>query len=145
MLSLRVPCSLEYRDIVIRFVAAACKLAQKGAGARGGAATLDDDFDDHVISAVGEAFNNVVLHGDNGSSDVEIEVQLKPDRLTIRLLDFGEPFDISAVPAPDLDQLPESGMGLYIIRACMTEVAYEPGRPNVLSMTRHNRMGERVA
>lgn len=137
MLSLKVPCSLEYRDVAMRFVAAACKLVQ--VRAHGNGVRPDGEFDDHVISAVGEAFNNVVLHGDKGQSDVEIDVRLEADRLTVRLLDFGTPFDIGAVPAPVLEALPESGMGLYIIRACMNEVTYEPGRPNVLSMTRHNR------
>jgi serine/threonine-protein kinase RsbW len=136
VLSLKVPCSLEYRDIAMRFVAAACKLAHaKAATAEN---RPDDQFDDHVISAVGEAFNNVVLHG-NGASDVEIEIRLAGDHLTVRMLDRGAPFDISAVPAPDLAALPECGMGLFIIRACMDDVAYEPGSPNVLSMTRHNR------
>jgi serine/threonine-protein kinase RsbW len=141
VLSLKVPGSLEYRDLAMRFVAAACRLAQVRAVSAAEARRPDDEFDDHVISAVGEAFNNAVLHGDGGESDVEIEIQLAADRLTVRLLDFGSSFDLAAVPTPDLDRLPESGMGLYIIRACMNEVTYEPGRPNVLSMTRHNRLG----
>ena len=45
--------------------------------------------------------------------------------------------------SPDLDALPESGMGIYIIKSFMDEVTYRssdrPGAPNVLSMTKHFR------
>ena len=36
-----------------------------------------------------------------------------------------------------LDALPESGLGLFIIRSFMDEVKYVPGSPNVLSMTKY--------
>jgi serine/threonine-protein kinase RsbW len=142
MIRLKVPCSLEYRDLAMRLVAAACKLAQaqKLDGVTGG--WQDPDFDDHVISAFGEAFNNVVLHGANpDGSELEVEIEPYPDHLTIRLLDYGRSFDMSSVPIPDLEKLHESGMGLYIIRTCMDDVAYEPGRPNVLTMTRYDGRG----
>ena len=69
-----------------------------------------------------------------------------PDRLTIRLRDFGAPFDFSAVPEPDLERLPESGLGVHIVKSWMDEVSYERGdggerrAANVLSMTK--RLGD---
>src|SRR5262249_18050932 len=97
----------------------------------------DSDFDDQVISAFGEAFNNAVIHsyGPSGG-DLEIEVDAATDRLVIRLLDFGRPFDMGQVPSPDLDSLPESGLGIFIMRSCMDDVTYPSGAPNVLSMTK---------
>jgi serine/threonine-protein kinase RsbW len=140
MIRLKVPCSLEYRDLAMRTVAAGCKLvrAQK-LDAATGRWQPDYEFDDHVISAFGEAFNNVVIHGDNPvGSELEVELDARAGQLTIRLMDYGKSFDISSVPVPDLDALPESGMGLFIIRSCMDDVSYAPGRPNVLTMTRYD-------
>ncbi len=48
------------------------------------------------------------------------------------MLDDGVSFDPAAVPVPDLDGLPESGMGLYIIRSFVDDLSYEPGPPNAL-------------
>ena len=118
---------MEYRELAMRFVTSVCKLVE----ARNGA------FHDQVISAFGEAFNNAVLHsyGTKGG-ELQIEVEPSRDRLTIRLIDYGRAFDPDTVPAPDLDNLPESGLGLFIMRSCMDDVTYTPGNPNVLSMTK---------
>lgn len=140
MVSLKVPCKLEYRDMVLRVVAASCKLVRPRRATDTGPA----EFDDQVVTAAGEAFTNVVLHGDNpAGAEVEIEIELEVDRLTVRLKDHGKPFDLNAVAPPDLDRVPESGLGVHIMKSWMDEVSYERGRedhPNVLSMSR--RLGE---
>jgi serine/threonine-protein kinase RsbW len=130
VIRLRVPGALEYRDLAIRAVAAACKLVGAPDGHR--------EFDDQVVSAFGEAFNNAALHSYKGRApgDVEIEMEISADTITLRLFDFGNSFDIQSVPEPDLDELPESGMGIYIIKSFMDEVSYQAGSPNVLRMTK---------
>jgi serine/threonine-protein kinase RsbW len=134
VIRLRVPGALKYRDLAVRAVAAACKLV--GDDDSGGRAHRE--FDDQVVSAFGEAFNNAAQHGYRGREvgDVEIEIELAAQAITIRLYDFGNSYDWKSVPAPDLEQLPESGMGLFIIRSFMDEVDYRAGAPNVLSMTK---------
>ena len=142
MIRLRVPGSLRYRDLAIRVVAAACKLVgrddppdEDGDEDRGEA--RDPDFDAAVVSAFGEAFNNVAIHSYRGSKgDLEVEIEIEGDRITIRLIDFGLTFDPMKVPEPDLDSLPESGMGIYIMRSFMDDVRYQSGSPNVLSLTK---------
>jgi anti-sigma B factor antagonist len=141
VIRLKVPCKLEYRDMALRVVESACRLVRPRRSADLGQA--DQDFGDQVVTGFGEAFTNVVRHGGSPPpADVEIEIELFPDRLTIRLMDHGEPFELASVPAPDLDQLPESGLGVHIMRSWMDEVTYqrgEPGaspRPNVLSLTK---------
>lgn len=141
VIRLKVPCSLEYRDLAVRLVAGACKVLRErrahSAGPRQGAA----DLDDRVVSAFGEAFSNAVLHGGAGAgADLEIEIEPRDDRLVIRMMDRGVPFEPSAVPPPRLEALPESGLGVYIIRSSVDHVSYEPGAagaPNVLSLTKH--------
>jgi serine/threonine-protein kinase RsbW len=134
VIRLRVPGALKYRDLAVRAVAAACKLV----GPRDGDARKGHEFDDQVISAFGEAFNNAAIHSyrDRPLGDVDIEIDLGAEHITIRVIDHGNSFDFSDVPEPDLDTLPESGLGIFIIRSFMDEVKYQAGAPNVLSMTK---------
>jgi serine/threonine-protein kinase RsbW len=134
---LRMPGTLAYRDLAVRAVQSACKLVG------GGASRLDPDFDDHVVSAFGEAFNNIALHAFRGRpiGDVQIEIDISSDAMTIRMIDEGHSFDLAAVPEPDFDELPETGMGVYIIRSFMDHVAYHTGVSNVLTMTKLLRRG----
>ena len=122
---------LQHRDLVLRSVAAACKLVN----ARPNSAWTD--FRTQVVTAVGEAFNNVVLHSYEGQDEgiVEIEIQTRPDHISIELRDWGASFDPEAVPLPDFESLPESGFGIYIIKTLM-EIQYKAGRPNVLTLSK---------
>jgi serine/threonine-protein kinase RsbW len=123
---------LQHRDLVLRSVAAACKLVN----ARTDNAAWND-FRTQVVTAVGEAFNNVVLHSYEGRDEgiVEIEIQTRPDHICVELRDWGESFDPGAVPSPDFDSLPESGLGIFIIKSLMN-IHYTPGHPNVLSLSK---------
>lgn len=135
---LKVPCSLEYQEMAMGLVAGACRLVRLRSNDPSAAERhADEYFEQHVISSFGEAFSNIVLHGGNpGGADIEIEIETYAHHVTIRLLDQGKPFEISSVPTPDLEELPESGLGVYIMRSLMGNVSYDPGTPNVLSMTK---------
>jgi serine/threonine-protein kinase RsbW len=138
MIRLRVPGALKYRDLAVRAVAAACKLVGSTDSHSSGPIRTNRDFDDQVVSAFGEAFNNAALHSYRGRPDghVEIEIDVGSESITLRILDYGAGFDIGDVPEPDLDSLPESGLGIFIIKSFMDEVSYTAGAPNVLSMTK---------
>lgn len=128
---------MRYRDLAVRVVGAACKLVGSSAG-DSGPLRLNNDFDHQVVSAFGEAFNNAAIHSYRGEiGDVDMEIDVGEDRITIRMRDWGPSFLLDDVPEPDLDALPESGLGLFIIRSFMDDVQYRPGSPNVLSMTKH--------
>jgi serine/threonine-protein kinase RsbW len=133
LIRLQIPGSLEFRDLAVRVVAAACKLI------RAGDPMLRSAFDDQVISAFGEAFNNAAIHSYRGRQvgTIEIEIEVATDHITLRIADYGQSFDPTQVAEPDLDALPESGLGLYIMRSFMDSVFYTAGAPNVLSMTKH--------
>lgn len=145
MIRLKVPCSLEYRDVALRVVAGACKIVRPRRDTDPRPA--EADFDDQVVTSFGEAFTNVVVHGGSPpGAEVELEIETHADRLTIRLMDHGKPFELAAVPPPDLDGLPEHGMGVHIMKSWMDEVKYEGAAPgatpgtNTLSMTK--RLGD---
>lgn len=105
-----------------------------------------------VVSAVGEAFNNIVLHGYTSRSEairsaairseairregsIDLRIQTRRGHIRIELRDWGSGFDPTGVPPPAFDTLPESGLGLYIMQSFM-EMAYRSGRPNLLTLSK---------
>jgi len=96
------------------------------------------DFEVDVISAFGEAFNNIAVHGFRGLAPqpIQIDVNWNDEQLVITCVDLGHAFDPESVALPDLDDLPEHGMGLFLMRTCMDEVDYRPGPPNVLRLVK---------
>jgi serine/threonine-protein kinase RsbW len=126
---------LQHRDIVLRSVAAACKLVRKDPDQTAGAEW--HQFQMQVVTAVSEAFNNIVLHAYAGREDgiIEMDIRTSHNQISVELRDFGDSFDPTSVPMPDLDCLPESGMGIFIIRE-LVDVSYRPGRPNVLVLSK---------
>jgi serine/threonine-protein kinase RsbW len=99
---------------------------------------------DELVSALNEAFNNVVLHAyrDRKDGRVEVVLQFDDDAAVIELSDRGISFDLHAVPPPPHpdERLSEGGYGLHIIRSLMSEVSYyQDGERNVLRMTRQLR------
>lgn len=128
-----LPARLEYRDAARAFLNHLClQMAEQH----------------HIISAFVEAFNNSVLHayegGPPGAISVEVFVSEKILRLVVT--DEGRPFEPGDVPEPDLDALPEGGLGLFIIESFMDKVQYHrvEGR-NVLSMEKHIGKASEVA
>ena len=132
-IGLRVPGALAYRYLAIRLVSTACKMAL-GSDADGDTS----DFEPEVVSAFGEAFNNVAVHGYGGAEPgpVHIEVDWDAQKLIITMTDSGRAFDPAGVTPPRLEELPERGMGLFIMTSCMDEVDYQPGPPNVLRLAK---------
>jgi serine/threonine-protein kinase RsbW len=126
---------VQHRDIVLRAVAAACKLVRDQPGKPGD--TDWNEFRMEVVTAVSEAFNNIVLHAYAGRDDgiIEMNIRTRRNYISVELRDFGDSFDPDRIPEPDLDRLPESGLGMFIIKELM-EVSYRPGRPNVLTLSK---------
>jgi serine/threonine-protein kinase RsbW len=130
-----VPGEIAYRHVVLRAVAALCKVAsERVSGRRAPAGALTQQ----VVSAVGEAFNNIVLHcyRDRESDIVRVRMRIQANILHVTVEDFGSSFDPATAPLPDLEALPESGLGIFIMRSLMDEVSYRPGRPNVLTLSK---------
>jgi serine/threonine-protein kinase RsbW len=126
--TLRFPAALAYRPVAIALVSA---LVQQVEGA-------DRDFRNEIVTAFGEAFNNIVIHGYRGRSDgmLEVEAEMTADRMTLRLVDTGQNVDFNDVEPPDLDSMPESGMGVFMIHSLVDDVQYRAGPPNVLTLTK---------
>jgi serine/threonine-protein kinase RsbW len=145
MVRLSVPGTLRYRDVVLHVVASACRAlrparVEKQKAIREGEGP---DFEAQLLSAVSEAFNNVAIHAyrDRSAGPVDVEIEAANDGVIIRIADHGEGYDPVEQPLPDLSELPESNMGLYIMRSCMDRVSYRrgagPNQPNVLTLFKH--------
>jgi serine/threonine-protein kinase RsbW len=131
VISLEVPGILECRDMVLRTVSAACKLVIPNPRMR-----RFSEFTAHLVSAVGEAYNNIVLHGYAGREpdSIQIRIESRPDSVQVVLKDTGMSYDPAQAPPPDLDSLPESGLGVFIMRSFVDEISYVAGRPNLLTL-----------
>jgi len=79
-----------------------------------------------------EALNNVIKHAYKGDStkSINIDVKINGKELQIKITDTGLPHKNFSKPKlefdpNDIENLPEGGMGLYIIDQLMDEIFYE--------------------
>ena len=76
-----------------------------------------------VQLAVDEACTNIIEHAYAGDTDEPIKVNCyrAGDELTFHIRDWGEPFDPTAVPLPDLNATPferqKGGLGVFLHRS----------------------------
>lgn len=150
---LTLPGTLAYRAVAVRVVAEACRLVSAPIRDDETPAPLDPTsgydlrhpFDAEFVSAFAEIFNNIAIHAYQRRGGGEVELALSVDTagaaLTLEIRDHGAAFDIGAVASPDLDALPEGGMGIHIARALLDEVDYEPGPPNLWRLVKRLRAG----
>ena len=129
----RLKASLAHRSLAIDLVSTLVQHVK----------TADREFRNAIVTAFGEAFNNVVIHGYRGRTDgmLDVEAELGADHMTLRLIDDGAQADLSGVKPPKLDTLPEGGLGIFMIHALVDEVVYNSGTPNVLSLTKRTGSG----
>jgi serine/threonine-protein kinase RsbW len=114
------------------------------------ALVLDQTACNEVELAVVEAVNNCIEHAyrqDDGHQ-VKVTLEIGAEAVEIDVEDEGEPLDrelvdkikadgLSFDPA-DMDNLPEGGMGWFLINSMMDEVHYDSaGGRNVLSMIKN--------
>lgn len=80
--------------------------------------------------ALEEALTNAFKHGNAGDPDkqVVLECRVDDERVEIEVEDEGPGFDWQGLPDPTADenlQVP-TGRGIFLMRAYMSEVAFEP-------------------
>lgn len=94
-----------------------------------------------VQLAVEEALVNVIRYAYQGKEgEVELQGEIADDqRLVIKILDNGTPFDVCTVPHPDIScgirDRKIGGLGIYLIHKMVDELCYRrEGDRNVLTM-----------
>lgn len=88
-----------------------------------------DDVEDIKV-AVGEACNNAVLHGKSPEEVFEIQFEVQAGRMIIEVRDNGNGFDLDEYQAPELGELKENGLGIFIMKTLMDEVDFIPVQNN---------------
>ncbi len=88
-----------------------------------------DDVEDIKV-AVGEACNNAVLHGKSPEEVFEIQFEIQAGRMIIEVRDNGNGFDMDEYQAPELGELKENGLGIFIMKTLMDEVDFIPVENN---------------
>ena len=90
---------------------------------------LPSTFAYNLQLAIDEAIVNVITHAyqDDPEGRVELTFEIWEDRLITHIQDWGQSFDPSSVPEPDLDHPQDHGYGVYLIRSLSDQVIYEPG------------------
>ncbi|WIJ23780.1 ATP-binding protein [Devosia sp. RR2S18] len=122
--SLQIDSDLDSVELVAKAVRALCS------------DKLGEDMLADVELSVVEAINNVIKHGYRGEKGlpVEVKISIKSDRVVLDIFDEAPPMPGSLLE-PDtaalfdfnpenLDELPEGGMGLSLIKMTMDEISY---------------------
>lgn len=93
--------------------------------------TMNEEFLYQVELCLDEAVSNVIIHAyqSEAGHEVEVWVILGEERMTIKIIDSGKkntytaPLELQYDPN-DLNSLPESGYGCFLINKLMDEVLY---------------------
>ena len=95
-----------------------------------------DDIEDLKV-AISEACTNAIKH--SLEDRFTIIYTMIENGLTIEIIDNGNGYDTSSINEPDIENLKESGMGLFIIEALMDEVKIESkeGNGTSIKMTKY--------
>ncbi len=89
--------------------------------------------------AISEAVTNSVKHQRSlsRSSKIVVEIEISRTEMTVAVMDSNPHFDITQIPAPELDAHPENGYGIYIMRKIMDRVeSRRENGWNILIMTK---------
>ena len=105
------------------------------------AVALDEQH--RIMIVLEELITNLAKYGyrDRPAGVAEVRLQLEESRLTLEVVDDGDPFDPLNEPPPDFDAPLEArelgGLGIHIMRALADEVSYRrAGERNVLQLMR---------
>ncbi len=136
MQSVRFAAKFEHLDEIREFV---------GGIARQGGFSDKDVY--NIQLATDEAASNMIEHSYENIPDgvIDLSCGMEGDQIRIVLIDYGEPFDPSAIPLPDLkadlSDRKIGGLGIFLMRKLMDEVHYEPkpDKSNVLTMIKRKR------
>lgn len=96
-----------------------------------GQAGIDDQTCYDLQLAVDEACTNIITHGYAGMNPgtIILSMEIFSDQVRLTITDFGQPFEPSETPAPDLQAIMEdqedSGFGLFFIYQTMDDIQYQ--------------------
>ncbi len=98
-----------------------------------------------IVLAVDEVVTNVIAYsyGPGTTETLELDLIPRSDGLAVTVTDYGPPFNFEAksriYDGHATEDMPEGGIGLFLVRQYMDEVRYEPDTyaGNVVTMVKH--------
>jgi serine/threonine-protein kinase RsbW len=121
------------------------RVLRAAVGQVGHLAGLTPQAVDHLKLAVDEACANIIVHGYGGKPGQPIvaTLYLYPNRLEVRLRDFGTKVPPDSIRPLEPNVSRPGGLGVYLIHSCMDEVVYESaeGEGMVLRLVKYLREG----
>ncbi len=84
----------------------------------------------NLLLAVGELCANSIQHAyeGKGGQPIHVSVRSSAESLVIEVEDFGKPFDPEHYDAPDLEALPESGYGIFLVKTIADSLSIDVAR-----------------
>ena len=84
----------------------------------------------NLLLAVGELCANSIQHAyeGRGGQPIQVSVRSSADSLVIEVEDFGKPFDAELYEGPELDAVPDSGYGLFLVRTIADSFSFDVAR-----------------
>jgi serine/threonine-protein kinase RsbW len=115
--SLTIPSDLRLIVLARHFVESFCRYAG-----------FDHGSTEAIVLATHEAINNVIRHAHEGHTDAKLQIQcqLVPDGMEVRVWDEGKPFDVGSVPYLNPSELRIGGRGVFLMRTLMDELSCQP-------------------
>jgi len=107
----------------------------------------DKSFASDVELCVSEACTNAIKYGRSRDREdvISLYFQIHEDKLIIKVQDKGSGFNLNSLPDPDIENLPDRGYGLYIIRNKMDDVQYsQTKKGNYLTMMKTFKGGKNL-
>lgn len=89
--------------------------------------------------AIAEACTNAITHGRNTPSEsIDITFVLKEKGLEIQVKDRGKGCEVEKIKNPEIEELNENGLGIFIIKSLMDNVVIdsEPDQGMTIIMTK---------
>ncbi len=88
--------------------------------------TFSEDELQQIKTAIGEACTNAITHGSpfGPRNHIQVSFHLNGDALIVDVADEGPGFNPESVPAPQLDEMPEHGFGIFLMRRLMDRLEY---------------------
>ncbi|MCF8383065.1 MAG: ATP-binding protein [Chlorobium sp.] len=134
VITLALPCDIRFTRLASQMAANTASLLASTCNADTG----NWEFSHAFELAISEAFSNAVFYSTEktASQKVTITFTLEQHRLMATIRDTNEPFSIET-PEPSIENYPERGYGLMLIRTVMDTVSYirENGE-NIITMSK---------
>lgn len=121
-LSLSFPASLKYIRLAQGFGSTMAQIICQKLPSE----SRNHEFIYSLELVISETCTNSIIYGeDNANQDIHLECEIDDQLLKITIIDRNQAFPFDNVKQPDLNNHPESGYGIFLIKKIMDDVIYE--------------------